>query len=170
MGGENKEEGELEGEMELVDGEEEEKAKEELEKKKEEPEPYMTKEFYMPGYVDKTPPKLYPPHIRMFKDYIATIGDFKKHSYEKEDFSPDTSEFGPDKEGMKPDTGDLGPDSSGFAPNTADLAPSGVDYKPDYDKFDYSVEAENYRSQSYKPDAEEYATFRADIKSFRPEP
>lgn len=127
--------------MELVDGEEEKKAKEELEKKKDEPEPYMTKEFYMPGYVDKTPPKLYPPHIRYFKDYIKTIGDFKKHGYEREDFSPDTSDFGPDKSSMKPDTEDLGPDSSGFAPNTNDLAPSGVDYKPDYDKFDYKIEA-----------------------------
>ena len=149
--------------MALVDGEEEKKAKEA-------PDPYMTKEFYMPGYVDKTPAKLYPPHIRMFKDYISTIGDFKKHSYEKEDFSPDTSEFGPDKEGMRPDSEGLGPDSSGFAPNTADLAPSGIDYKPDYDKFDYGVEAENYRSQNYKPSAEDYADFRADINSFRPEP
>ena len=75
-------------------------------------EPYMTKNYYMPGYVDKTPPKEYPPHIAMFKNYISSIGDFQKHGYEKQDFGPDTS-------GFAPDTAGFGPDSSGFAPDTS---------------------------------------------------
>ena len=40
-----------------------EEEKDEEEAPKVEKEPYMTKEYYMPGYVDKTPPKEYPPHI-----------------------------------------------------------------------------------------------------------
>jgi len=29
-----------------------------------EKEPYMTKDYYLPGYVDPTPPKEYPPALR----------------------------------------------------------------------------------------------------------
>lgn len=67
--GEDEMEGD-EGEMEEGEGEDEEE-EEELEV-----EPYMTKEYYMPGYVDTTPEKDYPPHIRAFKNYIGSIGDF----------------------------------------------------------------------------------------------
>ena len=76
-------------------------------------EAYMTKDFYMPGYVDKTPAKEYPPHIQMFKNYIKTIGEFDKHGYESKDYSPDTSEFAPDSSGF-------GPDSESFVPNTSE--------------------------------------------------
>lgn len=54
--------------------------------KEEEPpviEPYMTKEYYAPGYVDPTPPREYPPHIAGFKNYLSNIGNFKKHGYEQ---------------------------------------------------------------------------------------
>jgi len=68
-----------------------------------EKEAYMTKDYYMPGYVDPTPPKEYPPHIAQFKDYISSIGDFKKHGYEDEDYSPNT-DFAPDASGFGPDT------------------------------------------------------------------
>ena len=102
---------EVEDGAEGAEGEEGEKGddveiKEELEK-----EAYMTKAYYMPGYVDTTPEKEYPPHIRQFKNYISSIGDFQKHGYEKEDFGPDTA-------GFAPDTAGFGPDSSGFAPDT----------------------------------------------------
>jgi len=61
-----------------VEGEEEKEEKPELEE-----EAYMTKAYYMPGYVEPEEQREYPPHIRAFKDYINTIGDFQKHGYEK---------------------------------------------------------------------------------------
>jgi len=50
----------------VVEEKKEEEKKEE-EKKELVIEPYMTKAYYMPGYVDTTPPKEYPPHIAAFK-------------------------------------------------------------------------------------------------------
>ena len=124
------EEGEAEGEDAEAseEGEEGEEGKEgeegEEEKKEEDPpklkkEAYMTKAYYMPGYVDKTPEKEYPPHIRAFKNYLKSIGEFEKHGYEKEDYSPDSSSFAPDTSGFAPDTSGFAPDTSSFAPDTS---------------------------------------------------
>ena len=89
----------------------------------------MTKEYYLPGYVDPTPPKEYPPHSRMFKDYIATTGDFKKHSMDDEEtYAPNV--------GISIDTDDFGSGSGGFAPYTGNFsAGAGNSYKPSYDAF-----------------------------------
>lgn len=73
-----------------------------------EKEEYMTRAYYMPGFESKVPKKEYPPHIRYFKDYIDTIGDFKKVDMVKEDYSP--------KADFAPDTSAFAPDSSKFAP------------------------------------------------------
>ena len=55
----------------------------------------MTREYYMPGYVDQSPAKEYPPHIAEFKDYLNNIGNFEKTGYVKQSFAPDTSGFAP---------------------------------------------------------------------------
>ncbi len=96
----------------------------------------------MPGYVDKTPAKEYPPHIQMFKNYIATIGDFSKHGYEKKDYSPDTSTFAPDTSGFGPDSSSFAPSSNGFAPkisrpSTGGLgsAHQGQNFRPEFNQF-----------------------------------
>ena len=106
------------------DGDEEDEEEKE-ESPKVEKEPYMTKEYYMPGYVDKTPKKEYPPALQEFKDYIDTIGDFDKHNMDDDvDYSPDLN--------LDIDTSDFGPDSGSFAPNTASFSPkaNGGSFKP----------------------------------------
>lgn len=80
---EDAEVGEDGAEGDAEDGEEGEEGDEEEEEEELVIEPYMTKEYYMPGYVDTTPQKEYPPHIQHFKNYIGSIGDFQKHGYEK---------------------------------------------------------------------------------------
>lgn len=49
--------------VEKKEGEEGEEGAEEEEEEEMVIEPYMTKDYYMPGYVDTTPQKEYPPHI-----------------------------------------------------------------------------------------------------------
>lgn len=105
-----------------------------------EKEAYMTKDYYMPGYVDKTPAKEYPPHIQMFKNYISSIGDFNKHGYEAEDYSPDSSTFAPDTSGFGPDSDSFAPDTDGFGPKIArprvggmGKGLSGQSFRPEYD-------------------------------------
>jgi len=96
-------------EVEIVDFEVDPAQKDKLVK-----EDYMLRDYYMPGYKSTKPKKDYPPHIRMFKDYIDTIGDFKKHGYEEVDYSPETD--------FAPDSDSFGPDSAGFAPDTQDFS------------------------------------------------
>ena len=109
------------GEEGDAEGEEEEEEKPELKK-----EPYMTKAYYMPGYVEPPDDREYPPHIRAFKNYISTIGDFEKHGYTKEEYSPDTSTFAPDSSSFAPDTSGFAPDSSGFAPDPRTMGASTI--------------------------------------------
>lgn len=138
---------------ELAEGEE----LEEEEEAEEPPpkEPYMYKEYYMPGYVDETPEKEYPPHIRHFKNQLNEIGNFQKHGYEAQDFGPDTSGFGPDTSGFGPDTSGFGPDSSGFAPQNTQFAPDvsgfgnvdrnyGANYTPQSFSGNYRPAQTNY--------------------------
>ena len=136
---------------------------------KPEKEPYMTKQYYMPGYVDQEAEKLYPPHIRMFKDYIGTIGDFKKHGYEKQDYSPDSSQFAPDSSGF-------GPDRESMAVNEPFRKPTGTQYGSDFGGFDYRPEETDYRDAfstdvpNFQPESMDYrGDFSNDIGSFRPD-
>ena len=152
-------------------------------------EAYMTKAYYMPGYVDKTPQKDYPPHIRAFKDYIAQIGDFEKVDYEKEDYSPDTSKFAPDSSGFAPDSSSFAPDTSSFAPDTSNFAVTSGNYKagvsgmsgpssyrPEYGNFKPSVThmrgaSAQYRptmQSSYRPQIEGYGNYRPAIGGYNP--
>lgn len=119
--GEEVKEGE-EGE-EAKEGEEEEEEKPELEE-----EAYMTKAYYMPGYVEPEEERDYPPHIRAFKDYINTIGDFDKHGYEKESYGPDSSSFAPDASSFGPDSSSFAPDATSFAPDSSSFAPDNQNY------------------------------------------
>lgn len=156
-----------EGEVDGVDNvdlleqqvaEDEAAAEEKLEK-----EAYMTKEYYMPGYVDTTPPKEYPPHIRAFKNYISSIGDFQKHGYEKKDYSPDSSGFAPDSSGF-------GPDSSEFRPNVDGFAPRNQNYVPEYTKESYVPDYGQFRPEGtdYRPEQGGFDSFRPDLESYRP--
>ena len=105
----------------------------------------------------------------MFKDYIKTIGDFDKVSFEKEDFSPDVD--------VQLDKRGFGTDSSGFAPNTSSFSPTagGNSFRPQYDAFTpvnqyggYKPTGQNYGNfkpsaidyGDYKPTAQDYGNFR----------
>lgn len=120
---------ELAGEA-AEEGEEEEEDAPALKK-----EAYMTKAYYLPGYVDTTPEKEYPPHIRAFKNYLKNIGEFDKHGYEKEDYSPDSSNFAPDTSGFAPDSSGFAPDSSSFAPDTSTFGVGNKSFKPETGSF-----------------------------------
>ena len=133
------EESDAEGE----DGEEDEEEPPKLEK-----EDYMTKAYYMPGYVDKTPEKEYPPHIRAFKNYLKSIGEFEKHGYEKEDYSPDTSAFKPDSSGFAPDTSGFAPNTAGFAPDTSTFGVNSLNKGGAFDKPTFGGQS-NYRPDGF---------------------
>jgi len=143
--------------------EEEKEEKPELEK-----EAYMTKAYYMPGYVEPADEREYPPHIRNFKDYIATIGDFSKHGYEKETYAPDSSEFAPDSSSFAPDSSSFAPDSSSFAPDSSSFSNhnNGASYKPSNGGY-------RPKKTDYKPNAGSYkpnnaSSYRPDVGSFKP--
>ena len=139
------EENAKDGEEGAKDGEGEGEDKKEEEKKEGPPplerEPYMTREYYMPGYVDKTPPKEYPPQMMGFMNYLKSIREIEKPNKNNE-FAPDTSGFAPDTEGFAPDTDGFAPDTTGFAPDTSDYAPKDINYgnqqwRPEMEEFDY---------------------------------
>jgi hypothetical protein len=144
-----------------AEGEEEKKDEEDPPKLKKEA--YMTKAYYMPGYVDKTPEKEYPPHIRAFKNYLKQIGEFEKHGYEKEDYSPDSSAFAPDTSGFAPDSSGFAPNTSSFAPDTSTFGVTSGNYKtnspmgntsqfrPNYGDFKPTVTHMRGNTAGYKP-------------------
>ena len=119
----------------------------------------MTKEYYMPGYVDKTPPKEYPPHIARFLDYIDTIGDFDKGGgIDKDDFSPEID--------MHNDIDmDFAPNNGGYAPNTSGFAPKTDSFRPNYDSFTPVNEYGGYKPSF---DYGEYRPGNMDFGSYRP--
>lgn len=123
-------------------------------------EDYMTREYYMPGYESKDDDRPMPPHIRYFKRYLDTIGDFEKHGYEKKDYAPDTSDFKPDTSGFAPDTSSYAPTAieTGFKPNRASMRPSGTKYGPEMSGYAPP------EMSGYQPDA---AAFRPEFTDYR---
>lgn len=81
-------------------------------------EPYMTREYYMPGYTE--PKKYYdvPPTVGRLMFYLDNIGNFEGVSVSREDVlgsgdgvavkTPNMNYSGPDRSSMRPTIGDFG--------------------------------------------------------------
>lgn len=122
----------------------------------------MTKEYYMPGYVDTAPQKEYPPHIQAFKNYIANIGNFQKHGYEKQDYSPDTSSYAPKTDSF----GNFGDVGGGFRPDTSGFGNIQTQYRPEDGNYRSAFEAEDFKPNlggfgditQYRPPSTNYSS------------
>lgn len=132
-------------------------------------EPYMTKEYYMPGYVDTAPKKDYPPHIRHFKDYIGSIGEFQKHGYEEQDYGPDSDSFKPDTDGFGPNTDGFGgygagdnsfrPSTEGFGNVQRNFRPAEGGYRSDFENAEYRPSTGGFGTASdYRPSSGGFGT------------